>query len=131
MKKTLASLWLLVSSSLLFASWAGTKAPVITSIAPSASDPFQVEVRFDFETSGEAGDKASVECYDARGNLVDAKLVGRSRKLGKKALFSLSSSGDYSFVVRGQKRNEEDKLSPCQSFHYSYPLVPPEVTVKT
>lgn len=130
MKKTLASLWLLVSSSLLFASWAGTKAPVITSIAPSASDPFQVEVRFDFETSGEAGDKASVECYDARGNLVDAKLVGRSRKLGKKALFSLSSSGDYSFVVRGQKRNEEDKLSPCQSFHYAYPLVPPEVTVK-
>ncbi|MDD7201584.1 MAG: right-handed parallel beta-helix repeat-containing protein [Sphaerochaetaceae bacterium] len=130
MKKTLALLLLLVSSSLLFASWAGTKAPVITSIAPSASDPFQVEVRFDFETSGEAGDKASVECYDARGNLVDAKSVGRSRKLEKKASFTLSSSGDYSFVVRGKKRNEEDKLSSRQSYHYTYPLVPPEVTVK-
>ena len=111
--------------------WSSVPAPEIVSVQPDESDGRVIVVSFNLETSSDGADKAVVEMFDAAGNIMDKKTVGRSRKVLKTAKFEPGNSGVYSFRVSAVRNEEAVPLySQPVSVTFSYPLASPDVSVR-
>ncbi len=109
------------------ADWANVKAPVIKEVVQNGNN---IDVKFELVTDNDNADKATVTMYDSTGKEIETMLVGKSADSMKTASFTMTTSGEYSFKVTGQRNNETSgKDSETVKISYVLPLTAPVVTL--
>jgi len=106
--------------------WATVAAPRIVELALDPADPGRLVLGFDLLTSPEGADRAVVEFRDARGGLMEARTLGKTKVERKTAAFTPPASGDYVFrVIAARVGEASTKASEDRHVSFVLPLAPP------
>ena len=108
--------------------WNEVAAPSITNIEQTG--PNEITVSFKSNTSKDAADKGYVS-YKSDSGASGKEVYGRTRKEAKTAVFNVTKTGTYTFVVYAERNGESVKHeSAPKSFKYGLPLVKASVLVR-
>ena len=106
--------------------WAEVAAPTFVSIGAKAGDPGRIAVVFSLVTGPDGADKASVEMLDAKGNVLESRLVGKSRNEMRTVEFAPAVSGTYQFRITALRNDGGGpKASETRAYNFSLPLAVP------
>lgn len=111
--------------------WDKVLGPKFVSLGLLPDNPGTLLVAFKMEIGTKGADRATVTMMDAKGAILDTKLLGRSSREVKTAEFRPSRSGTYLFSIAALRTGiAEVKTSETRSFDFSLPLTPPLIQAR-
>jgi hypothetical protein len=106
--------------------WAEVAAPTWVSIGAKADAPGRIAVIFNLVTGTDGADKATVEMLDAKGNVLESRLIGKSKNDARMIEFAPAASGTYLFRITALRNDGGDpKTSETRAYAFSLPLTAP------
>jgi hypothetical protein len=106
--------------------WAEVAAPTWVSIGAKADAPGRIEVVFNLVTGTDGADKATVEMLDAKGNVLESKLIGKSKNETRTIEFAPVASGTCLFRITALRNDGGGpKTSETVAYNFSLPLAVP------
>ncbi len=109
--------------------WTNVKNPEITKIELTAGNPKEITVSFNLLTSNDGADKGSIDMISSSGEKT-TNVIGKTRREGKSTTFTPEKSGEYTFVVYGERKGESTKIKSAEkTFSFTYPLEKPNLSL--
>lgn len=106
--------------------WTEVVAPTWVSIGAKAGDPGRIAAVFNLVTGTDGADKATVEMLDAKGTVLESRLIGKSKNETRTVEFAPAASGTYLFRITALRNDGGDpKTSETRAHVFKLPLAVP------